>query len=237
MSFALSTIWTLRRQKPDLTFDTSDHSYRCTTPQLPDDQAFMWLVASFLMTMEGHEHNPSRQILPPNAPNHYGSKSQHSLISSISDDGEASRSPRPTAAVSPSNESTVAGASPLLGSQAASVPLNEEDIELAELESLTHSSGTPPQGPHSLASSHSHTGIVKFSPSDTARSWVGEVLYMIAAISALVAIVAILSRYNGRERPQWPYGDVLDLSALIALLATILRSMLAGIIESSTLLS
>lgn len=183
--------------------------------------------------MENHERTPS----PPHGLlqttlTHDGSESQDNLVSSLSSDMEASRNPRTT-----SNHSHASDGSPLLVAQTASVHLNNENIELAELETLTRLPGIPSQGSYSFPSSHSHTSAVQFSTYETAKSWIGEFLYLITAVSVLVAIVAILSRYNGREQPLWPYGDVLDLSALIALLATVLRSMLAGIIESSTLLS
>lgn len=60
--------------------------------------------------------------------------------------------------------------------------------------------------------------------------WAFEFLSFLIAVGSLVAIIAILSHFNNIEQPQWKYS--INLSTLIAFLATILRSMLAVIIDS-----
>lgn len=65
--------------------------------------------------------------------------------------------------------------------------------------------------------------------------WLSEILSLLAAVCLLIAIVVILALYNNKEQPQWTDGDTLNLSTLVAVLATIFRSLLAGIIEASRL--
>lgn len=71
----------------------------------------------------------------------------------------------------------------------------------------------------------------------TARSnatlWLSEILSLLVATCILVAIVLILTIYNKKEQPQWSTGDTINLSTLVAVLSTIFRSLLAGIVEAS----
>jgi hypothetical protein len=62
-------------------------------------------------------------------------------------------------------------------------------------------------------------------------SWSWEFLYLLLATASFVAIVFVLVKFNNKAQPDWPHS--INLSALIALLATILRSSLVVVIEES----
>lgn len=62
------------------------------------------------------------------------------------------------------------------------------------------------------------------------KAWLFETLSLVAGVSSLIAIATILGMYNDQRQPQWPYS--VNLTTLVALLATILRSMLMQVIES-----
>ncbi|KAI0105101.1 hypothetical protein GGR51DRAFT_572132 [Nemania sp. FL0031] len=59
--------------------------------------------------------------------------------------------------------------------------------------------------------------------------WGWEVVTLLVAISLSAAIAAILAKYDGVMQPKWPYG--ISLSAFVALLATLIRSLLLTILE------
>lgn len=63
-------------------------------------------------------------------------------------------------------------------------------------------------------------------------AWIPEIWSICVAICCLIAIFALLARFDGQRQPDWPYASALNLSTLIALVATILRSMLATVIDS-----
>lgn len=63
-------------------------------------------------------------------------------------------------------------------------------------------------------------------------SWVPEIMCLCAAVLSLIATFLLLGEFNGREQPEWPYASTLNLSALLALLATVTRSMLGQVLES-----
>lgn len=62
------------------------------------------------------------------------------------------------------------------------------------------------------------------------KAWLFEILSLVAGVSSLIAIATVLGMYNDQRQPQWPYS--VNLTTLVALLATILRSMLMQVIES-----
>lgn len=62
--------------------------------------------------------------------------------------------------------------------------------------------------------------------------WLSEAVCLVVAISALTATVVILAKSDNQEQPHWPYADLFNLSALIAILATLLRSMVTLILEA-----
>lgn len=64
-----------------------------------------------------------------------------------------------------------------------------------------------------------------------AARWLAELLSFIVGIGALIAIIVLMARYNKNELPQWPSG--INLSAVVAALATLLRSMLMQVVEPS----
>ncbi|PSR79089.1 hypothetical protein BD289DRAFT_442963 [Coniella lustricola] len=68
--------------------------------------------------------------------------------------------------------------------------------------------------------------------SRVSTGWVLEVLSFLCGICCLTAIIATLAHFNNVQQPQWAYS--INLSTLIALLATILRSMLMQVVESVT---
>lgn len=63
------------------------------------------------------------------------------------------------------------------------------------------------------------------------KFWTWEIISLFLTIGLIVAIVAILSHFDGRPLPDWPLG--INLSTLIALLSTILRTlMLVAVAEA-----
>jgi hypothetical protein len=64
-------------------------------------------------------------------------------------------------------------------------------------------------------------------------AWWFEILSLLVAIGALVAIAVTLIRFNQKEQPAWKYR--LNLNTLIAILSTLLRvCMLFGVEEGKT---
>lgn len=62
--------------------------------------------------------------------------------------------------------------------------------------------------------------------------WLVEAACLVVAVSALIATVVVLTKFDNKEQPHWPYADMLNLSALIAILATLLRSMVTLVLEA-----
>lgn len=62
--------------------------------------------------------------------------------------------------------------------------------------------------------------------------WLSEAVCLVVAVSALTATVVVLAKFDKQEQPHWPYADLFNLSALIAILATLLRSMVTLILEA-----
>lgn len=62
------------------------------------------------------------------------------------------------------------------------------------------------------------------------RDWILEMVSMFFAIGCLIAMFILLTKYNGQEQPEWPYASTLNLSTLVALMATILRLMLGNVL-------
>lgn len=62
--------------------------------------------------------------------------------------------------------------------------------------------------------------------------WLYEAICLVVAISALTATVVVLATFDKQEQPHWPYADLFNLSALIAILATLLRSMVTLVLEA-----
>lgn len=62
--------------------------------------------------------------------------------------------------------------------------------------------------------------------------WLYEAMCLVVAISALTAMVVVLAKFDNQEQPRWPYADIFNLSALIAILATLLRSMVTLVLEA-----
>lgn len=62
--------------------------------------------------------------------------------------------------------------------------------------------------------------------------WLSEAGCLVVAISALTATVVVLAKFDNQEQPHWPYADVVNLSALVAILATLLRSMVTLVLEA-----
>lgn len=86
-------------------------------------------------------------------------------------------------------------------------------------------------------------GVSKYTTSDRPESyqtcnsfsaWLDEAVYLLIAIAALVAVVVTLAKSHDRQQPEWPNVSVLNLSAVIALLATLLRMMIDEILAAGT---
>lgn len=74
--------------------------------------------------------------------------------------------------------------------------------------------------------------VSETSASEPKFCWLSEAGCLVGAISALTITVVVLAKFDNQEQPNWPYADMLNLSALIAILATLLRSMVTLILES-----
>lgn len=81
------------------------------------------------------------------------------------------------------------------------------------------------------SSSKTAPGTEEFGPS-LMRIWASEIAAVVTAFCCLAAICIILAKFNDQQQPNWPYARTLNLSALIALIATILRSMLETVLGS-----
>lgn len=86
-----------------------------------------------------------------------------------------------------------------------------------EVRRQEYSDGLKPPSPPA-ASNDSRTGRV--------TDWIAEIVALLVAICCLMAIFIILIKFNNQEQPKWSYASTLNLSTLIALIATVLRAML-----------
>lgn len=64
------------------------------------------------------------------------------------------------------------------------------------------------------------------------RDWASEVTALVSAFGCLIAIYIILGKFNDQQQPDWPYARTLNLSTLIALIATLLRIAVEVILGS-----
>ncbi|TID14532.1 hypothetical protein E2P81_ATG08484 [Venturia nashicola] len=62
-----------------------------------------------------------------------------------------------------------------------------------------------------------------------ASAWWQEIVSFLFAAACFVAIAIILAKYNGQEQPDWKYS--LNLSTLVAILSTLLRTSLVVVVE------
>lgn len=62
-----------------------------------------------------------------------------------------------------------------------------------------------------------------------ATAWWKEMLSLLVAVGAMVAIVVILVMYNGQEQPSWRHS--INLSTLVAILSTLLRALMVVVVE------
>lgn len=98
---------------------------------------------------------------------------------------------------------------------------NEQDDELRE--------GEGSQSGSSSSKTPSSTRKVGHS---LLRDWAFEIAALVTAFCCLAAIYIILAKFNDQQQPDWPYARTLNLSILIVLIATILRSMLEAVLSS-----
>jgi hypothetical protein len=62
--------------------------------------------------------------------------------------------------------------------------------------------------------------------------WWQEYILMLISVGILITVVLVLRTYTNNPQPDWKFG--LNLSTLIAILATLLRSSLMSIVEEGT---
>jgi hypothetical protein len=67
------------------------------------------------------------------------------------------------------------------------------------------------------------------------QQWWPEWILVLISISILIAIEVILRKFHNVPQPDWKFG--LNLSTLIAVLATLLRSSLVSVVEQGTFTS
>lgn len=65
-----------------------------------------------------------------------------------------------------------------------------------------------------------------------AKEWASEITALLMSFLCLIAIFIILLKFNNQQQPDWPYARNSNLSTLVALIATILRSMLEIVLAS-----
>lgn len=76
-------------------------------------------------------------------------------------------------------------------------------------------------GPTSKKKGKSHELLLK--------TWWIEIVSLLIATAALIAIVVTLAKYDGQEQPAWSYA--INLNTLIAILATLLRACMVIVAE------
>lgn len=134
-----------------------------------------------------------------------------------------------------------------------SAPNSFEEVELSSLihtnpPGLSNLEDTQDPSQNTNASSADDNGQTVTSTEETAISnetcepvpsaskptfpWLSEAVCLAAAIAALIATVVVLAKFDSQEQPHWPYANMLNLSALVAILATLLRSMVTLILEA-----
>lgn len=64
------------------------------------------------------------------------------------------------------------------------------------------------------------------------KLWAFEVLTLIAAVLILVGLVLLLLEFDGIRQPEWP--EWINLSTIVSMFSTILRTMLAVVIASGS---
>lgn len=135
----------------------------------------------------------------------------------------------------------------------ASAPDSFEELELSSLihtnpPGLSNLEDTEDPSQNTTASSADDDGHPATGTDETAIStemsapapissrpifpWLSEAGCLAVAIAALIATIVVLAKFDSQEQPHWPYANMLNLSALIAILATLLRSMVTLILEA-----
>lgn len=79
------------------------------------------------------------------------------------------------------------------------------------------------------------TIVPKESPTSRSQpvfAWLVETLALVVAIGALIAVAAVLAKFNNQHQPDWPGAAMLNLSALVALLATPLWLTVGIVLEA-----
>ncbi|KAJ5666819.1 hypothetical protein N7462_011228 [Penicillium macrosclerotiorum] len=62
-------------------------------------------------------------------------------------------------------------------------------------------------------------------------SWTLEILSCLTSIAFFVAIIVVLSHFDGRPMPDWPYG--ITLNALVSVFSTVMKATMAFILTES----
>jgi hypothetical protein len=72
----------------------------------------------------------------------------------------------------------------------------------------------------------------RVNPTKLARSgtWASEILTLSIGIGAVISILGVIARFNGRALPKWPYD--ITLNAVIALLATVANATMSVSLSS-----
>ncbi|KAG6366528.1 hypothetical protein INS49_000705 [Diaporthe citri] len=72
------------------------------------------------------------------------------------------------------------------------------------------------------------TVFTRFASANMFKLWTWEIINCVLAIGMLGSMYGILQRYDGQRIPDW--GSAINLSTLIALMATLLRTMLVFVV-------
>jgi heme/copper-type cytochrome/quinol oxidase subunit 2 len=76
----------------------------------------------------------------------------------------------------------------------------------------------------SEAPSKKHTSLTTL-----ATTWWSEIVWLVLAIAALVAIAVTMAAYHMKEQPAWKY--TINLSTLVAILSALLRVCTMAVVE------
>lgn len=108
---------------------------------------------------------------------------------------------------------------------------NTEELSQNTTASSSDSNGQPAAGADEAAMPNEMGSPAPSAPRPI-FPWLYEAMCLVVAISALAATVVVLAKFDNQEQPRWPYADIFNLSALIAILATLLRSMVTLVLEA-----
>lgn len=86
-----------------------------------------------------------------------------------------------------------------------------------------------PKKDHGSTSVELETSPGRVSRSALITTWWTELLSLVLAIGALIAIAVTMAEYNKKEQPAWKH--TISLNTLVAVLSTLLRACMVFVVE------